>query len=106
MTFRPTLLPATKILACLSMLVMVGCAGTAPQQSVPLINNYNASTADYEGLGSKDECDAKHNLFNRRQLMVTSMAVQSAWFYCLKYSGGAYFPEEEKEDTSGDWTNE
>jgi hypothetical protein len=34
------------------------------------------------------------------------MAVQSAWFYCLKYSGGAYFPEEEKEDTSGDWTNE
>ena len=38
---------------------------------------------------------------DRRQIMVTSMAVQSAWFYCLRYAGGAYFPEEETEEPVG-----
>ena len=30
-----------------------------------------------------------------------SFAVQSAWFYCLRYAGGAYFPEEETEKPVG-----
>ena len=99
-------MPNFKILKAMliaGLLAMAGCAGTpAPSaDGVPVINSFNGDSSDYASLAGREECNDRNSLVNRRQIMVTSMAVQSAWFYCLRYAGGAYFPEEETEKPVG-----
>jgi hypothetical protein len=94
-----------RILIAAALLVLAGCV-SAPvpnAEGIPVINSYNGNAGELESLASKQECDDKNSLLNRRQIMVTSQAVQSAWFYCLRYADGAYFPEEETEEPVGNF---
>jgi hypothetical protein len=89
--------------------LLVGCS-SAPHGGMPMINHYavgsaqNADGGDIASLADQESCRTTNSMFNHRQLWIAPSAVQSAWFSCVRYSGGAWFPEED-ENTRGDWTD-
>ena len=99
-----------KVVLMTAFSVLVGCS-SQPRGGMPMINHYAVGSAqasdggDISSLADQENCRTTNSMFNHRQLWIAPSAVQNAWFSCVRYSGGAWFPEEDENPRGGDWTD-
>ena len=90
-----------RLVICISALVWVaGCSSTAPT-TMAGVYQFSASPSSEEEARRRSDCMADHSSFHRRQMMVSSAAVESAWVYCVRQSD-VWYPGKEAEETQQD----